>query len=268
MNWSLMVLCILPMLEVATSLTLAAGTESIKVESVCRSPECIQALIDDGQFERSQQLLEQNLSRPYNTDSLPLLHVRAYLYRHKLDFVSEASTYQDILQLAPNDQAALRRRVFAVSNMGAPHLSVAYAEQNPELFSKAELLSLHQASAGRNIKWGGIESNADIGPKRFKTTDKALAQNARVIALHERDGAMDTPSGRLAEFDRIVGLSNRSRMREAIALYEELKERHIAMPPYVLAAVAEAYLCQHQPKISRDLYLEALNSSRNDREYP
>ncbi len=268
MNWSLMVLCILPILEVATSLTLAAGTESIKVESVCRSPECIQALIDDGQFERSQQLLEQNLSRPYNTDSLPLLHVRAYLYRHKLDFVSEASTYQDILLLAPNDQAALRRRVFAVSNMGAPHLSVAYAEQNPELFSKAELLSLHQASAGRNIKWGGIESNADIGPKRFKTTDKALAQNARVIALHERDGAMDTPSGRLAEFDRIVGLSNRSRMREAIALYEELKERHIAMPPYVLAAVAEAYLCQHQPKISRDLYLEALALSKNDREYP
>lgn len=268
MNWSLMVLCILPLMEVATSLIFAAGTEPTSVESACRSPECIQSLIEDGQLERAQQLLEQNLSRPYNTDSLPLLHVRASLYRNKRDFVSEAGTYNDILLLAPNDQAALRRRVFAVSNMGAPHLSVAYAEQNPELFSKAELLSLQQASAGRNIKWGGIESDVDIGPKRFKTTDKALAQNARVIALHEREGAMDSPSGRLAEFDRIVGLSNRSRMPEAIALYEGLKERHTAIPPYVLASVAEAYLCQRKPRQARDLYLQALDLSRNDREYP
>ena len=268
MNWSLMVLCILPVMGVATSVTLVAGTETAKVDAVCRSAECIQALIDNGQLEYAQQLLEQDLSRPYNTDSLPLLHARAYLYRHKRDFVSEADTCHDILQLAPNDQAALRGRVFAVSNMGAPHLSVAYAEQNPELFSRAELLSLQQASAGRNIKWGLIESNADIGPKRFETTDKALAQNAVVLALHARYDAIDTPSGRLTEFDRIVGLCNRVRMPEAIALYEELKERRITIPPYVLAAVAEAYLCQRQPRQARDLYREALTLSRNDREYP
>ncbi len=263
-----MVLCILPVMAVAVSFTLDAGTNTIKVESVCRSAECIQALIDNGRLERAQQLLEQDLSHPYNTDSLPLLHARAYLYRHKRDFVSEAATYHDILQLAPNDPAALRGRVFAVSNMGAPHLSVAYAEQHPELFSGAELLSLHQASAGRNIKWGLIESNAGIGPKRFETTDKALAQNANVRDLHVRAGAIDSPSGRLVEFDRVVGLSNRARMTEAIALYEELKKRHSVIPPYVLAAVAEAYLCQRQPKKARDLYLEALDLSRNDREYP
>lgn len=263
-----MVLCILPVIEVATSHALVTGTETIEVESGCHSAGYVQALIDNGQLECAQKLLEHDLSRPYNTDSLPLLHARAYLYRHKRDFVSEAATYHDVLQLAPNDPAALRGRVFAVSNMGAPHLSVAYAEQNPELFSKAELLSLQQASAGRNIKWGGIESDADIGPKRFKTTDKALAQNARVLALHERAGAIDSPSGRLTEFDRIVGLSNRVRMTEAIALYEELKKRQITMPPYVLAAVAEAYLCQRQPRQARDLYLEALTLSRNDREYP
>ena len=263
-----MVLCILPVMEVATSLTLVAGTETIKVESVCHSAECIQALIDNGQPECAQKLLEQDLSHPYNTDSLPLLHARAYLYQHKRDFVSEAATYHDILQLAPNDRAALRGRVFAVLNMGAPLLSVAYAEQNPDLFSGAELRSLQQASAGRSIKWGGIESNADIGPKRFETTDKALAKNANVLALHARDGAMDSSSGRLTEFDRIVGLSNRVRMPEALALYEELKERHITMPPYALAAVADAYLFQRQPRQARNLYLEALTLSRNEREYP
>ena len=268
MNWSLMVLFILPLMEAAASLTFAAGMEPGNVESACHSPEYIQTLIDGGQTERAQQLLEQNLFRPYSLDSLPLLRVRAALYRNKRDFVSEADTYNDVLLLAPNDQDSLRRRVFAVSNMGAPHLSTAYAGQNPELFSKDELLSLQQASAGRNIKWGGIESDVDIGPKRFQTTDKALAQNARVIALHEREGAMDAPSGRFAEFDRIVGLSNRSRMSEAIALYERMIERHAAIPPYVLAAVAEAYLCQRKPRQARDLYLQALDLSRNDREYP
>lgn len=263
-----MALCILPVMEVATSLTLVTGTETIKVESVCHSAECIQALIDNGQPECAQKLLEQDLSQPYNTDSLPLLHARACLYRQKGDFVSEAATYHDILQLAPNDRAALRGRVFAVLNMGAPLLSVAYAEQNPDLFSGAELLSLQQASAGRSIKWGGIESNAGIGPKRFETTDKALAQNARVLALHARDGAIDSSSGRLTEFDRIVGLSNRVRMPEALALYEELKERHVPIPPYALAAVADAYLHQRQPRQARNLYLEALTLSRNEREYP
>jgi len=268
MNWYLMVLCILTVMEVATAHVLVAGTETIEVESVYHSAERIQALIDNGQLECAQKLLEQDLSRPYNTDSLPLLHARAYLYQHKRDFVSEAATYHDILRLAPNDRAALRGRVFAVLNMGAPHLSVTYAEQNPGLFSSAELRSLQQASAGRSIKWGGIESDAGIGPKRFETTDKALAQNADVLALHVRDGAIDSSSGRLTEFDRIVGLCNRVRMAEAIALYEELKERHIQILPYTLAAVADAYLYQRQPKQARNLYLEALTLSRNDHEYP
>ena len=263
-----MTLCVLLVMEATTSQALAVGTEATGVASACRSAERIHALIDNEQLECAQKLLEQDLSRPYNTDLLPLLHARAYLYQYKRDFVSEAATYHDILQLAPNDRAALRGRVFAVLNMGAPHLSVTYAEQNPELFSSVELRSLQQASAGRIIKWGGIESNAGIGLKRFETTDKALAQNADVLAIHVRDGAIDSSSGQLTEFDCIVGLCNRVRMAEAIALYEELKERHIEIPPYALAAVADAYSYQRQPRQARDLYLEALTLSRNDREYP
>lgn len=268
MNWYLMTLCVLLVMEATTAQALAVGTETTGVASAYRSAERIQVLIDNGQLECAQKLLEQDLAHPYNTDSLPLLHARAYLYQHKRDFVSEVATYHDILQLAPNDRAALSGRVFAVLNMGAPHLSVTYAEQNPELFSSAELRSLQQASAGRSIKWGGIESNAGIGSKRFETTDKALAQNANVLAKHVRDGTIDSSSGHLTEFDRIVGLCNRVRMAEAIALYEELKERHIEIPPYALAAIADAYSYQRQPRQARDLYLEAMALSRNDREYP
>lgn len=268
MNWYLMTICVLLVIETTTSESLAVGTETTGMASVYRSAEQIQALIDNGQFECAQKLLDQDLFRPYNADSLPLLHARAYLYQHKRDFVSEAATYHDILLLVPSDRAALRGRVFAVLNMGAPHLSITYAKQNPEVFSSAELRSLQQASAGRSIKWGEIEGNAGIGPKRFKATDKALEQNANVRAAHVHDSAIDSSSGHLTEFDRIVGLCNRVRMNEAIALYENLKKRHIQIPPYALAAVADAYSHQHQPKQACNLYLEALALSRSDREYP
>lgn len=266
--WYLMAICVLLAMEVTAAQASDVGTETTGTASAYCSAERIQALIDNGQIECAQKLLDQDICRPYNTDSLPLLQAQANIYRSKRDFVSEAATYQDILHLAPNDRAALRGRVFAALNMGAPHLSVTYAEQNPEVFSSAELLSLQQASAGRSIKWGGIESNAGIGPKRFHATDKALIQNAKVRAAHVRNGAIDSTSGHLTEFDRIVSLCDRVRMDEAIALYKELKDRHIQIPPYALAAVANAYLYQHRPKQACNLYLEALSLSRNDREYP
>jgi biofilm PGA synthesis protein PgaA len=72
----------------------------------------------------------------------------------------------------------------------------------------------------------------------------------------------------LTDFDRIVGLRDRTRMGEALALYRDLRQRHIDIPAYALAAVADAYLHQRQPERARNLYLEALALSRNDREYP
>lgn len=225
-------------------------------------------LVEHGQFEQAEALLNQSLQWPYQRESLPLLRVRAGLYKRKNDFVDEAETYNQILQLTPNDKEALRGRVFATSHMGALHLAIKYAEQNPDVFSQAELLDLHQASAGRSIKWGTVEEKAGIGQQRFQATDKALLRNETVRTLHALEHKSESPSGRYTEFDRIVALRDRVRMKDAIALYETLKQRRGDIPAYALAAVADAYLYQRQPETARDLYLLALESSKNDRDYP
>ena len=228
----------------------------------------VQSMIDQGRLDDAQALLNRALTRPYRADSLPLVQVQAVLYRIKRDFVAEAATYQDILELAPSDRVALRGRVYATLRMSAPQLAVHYAKLSADAFSTAEIHDLQQAAVGRHIKWGALEARAGIGPQRFQASDKALAESVDLHASHFLANTVDTPSGQRAEFDRIVVLRDRAQMSATIAAYRDLKARAVAVPAYALAAVADAYLYQREPERARDLYLQALSLSKNDRDYP
>jgi biofilm PGA synthesis protein PgaA len=228
----------------------------------------VQSMIDQGRLDDAQELLNRVLTRPYRADKLSLVQVQAVLYRIKRDFVAEAATYQDILELTPSDRVALRGRVYATLRMSAPLLAVHYAKLSADAFSTAELHDLQQAAVGRHIKWGALEARAGIGPQRFQASDKALAESVDLHASHLLANTVDTPSGQRAEFDRIVGLRDRALMSEAITVYRDLEERRVEVPAYALAAVADAYLYQREPERARDLYLQALKLSKNDRDYP
>lgn len=225
-------------------------------------------LIDQSRLDDAQTLLSRALTRPYRTGSLPLVRALAVFQARKGDFVAEAATHQDILDLAPGDRAALRGRVFATLRMGAPQLAVHYAKLNVEAFSAAELRNLRQAAVGRSIKWAELEARAGIGLQRFQATDKALTESADLHVEHVSSSTIDGPSCQRAEFDRIVVLRDRARMSQAIALYRDLSQRGVQVPTYVLAAVADAYLYQQEAERARDLYLQALSLSKNDRDYP
>jgi biofilm PGA synthesis protein PgaA len=245
-----------------------ANIRKVTSMEISQTAEQVLDLAKQSQFEQAEVLLNQLLHWPYQSESLPLLHAHAELHKRKNNFVDEAATYHQILQLSPNDKVALRGRAFATLHMGAIHLATKYAEQNPEVFSYLEILDLQQASAGRSIKWGAVEEKAGIGQQRFQSTDKALSRNDTVRTIHARDHKSNSPSGRYTEFDRIVALRDRVRMKEAIAIYESLKQRRIGVPAYALAAVADAYLYQRQPELACDMYLQALALSKRDRDYP
>jgi biofilm PGA synthesis protein PgaA len=271
MKGYLMILCTLFIATDALSLTTNMAKDKVKKVSslaINQVAARVLSLAERGQLEQAEGLLNQHLGWPHQLESLPLLHVRAGLYKRKNDFVDEAETYNQILQLTPNDKEALRGRAFATSRMGALHLAIKYAEQNPDVFSQAEWLDLHQASAGRSIKWGTVEEKAGIGQQRFQSTDRALLHNEALRNLHARKHKSENPSGRYTEFDRIVALRDRVRMKDAIALYETLKQRGVDIPAYALAAVADAYLYQRQPELARDSYLLALEASKNNLDYP
>ncbi len=224
-------------------------------------------LIEKGQLAPAQALLTQSLERATGAARLPLLRALAALQQRRRDFVAAAATFHDILQLAPEDRDAVRGRALATLRMGAPQLAARYAAQNAKAFTPAELLDLQQGQAGRSVNWGTLEIREGIGANRFQTTDRALARLAEVRAQHVRAGALDTPSGRSTDFDRLVALRDRVKMEEVLALYHDLQRRRASIPPYALVAVADAYLYQYQPRQARDLYLQALAQSRARGDY-
>lgn len=245
-----------------------ANSYKLYISEAAHNEKQVRDLVQSRQFEVAEAILNQSLQWPYQHASLPLLRLRAELYNIKHNIVDETATYHDILQLKPNDKEALRGRAIATLHMGAPHLALKFAKQHPEVFTQDELLNFHQASAGRSIKWGGVEEKAGVGQQRFQSTEKALMQNEVVRTLLLQGHEKNSPSSHYADFDRIVALRDRVRMQEAIALYQNLKDRQIKIPAYAVAAVADAYLYQHQPEQARELYLQALELNKQDRDYP
>lgn len=263
-----MICCYLIVATGAVATLASAQPEAAQVADAQSIADRAGALIDQGQWDEAQALLSHALIKPFDVDALPSLRMLALLQARKLDFVAEAATHNDILRITPTDRDAQRGRAFALAKTGAPQLAFHYAQLHADAFSAEETLELQQAAAGRSVKWGELEAQSGLGPRRFDALDRALEQNSEVLASHVGAKALASPSAQRTEFDRIVALRARVRMREAITLYQDLKQRQTAFPAYALAAAADAYLYERQPEQARDLYLQALTLSKNDRAYP
>lgn len=224
-------------------------------------------LIEQKRMDDAEDLIKQAISGMPNKDTLPLRNLMATLYQSRKDFVAEAATYHDILQIMPDDFDAARARSLAILRMGAPDLAADYAEKIPTAFSTEEIRSMQQARVGRLVKWGEIEARYGIGPERFNATDKAIVESNRLRAAFKHDEVLNNPSTLNVEFDRVVALRNRVRMKEAIEHFQEISQHNIFIPAYVLAAAADAYLYLREPKVARDLYLQALELSTNNSQY-
>lgn len=191
----------------------------------------------------------------YTRRDAPLIVALAEVHEKRKEWVAAAAAYQDVLRVEPNFRYALRGRVFALNSAGAFHLARKLAESRPEMFTAEERSRLAYDAGARTVLFGKAQLEADDTRGRFTTTDIALQQNADIAKQYG-------PSTRTS-FDRIVALSNRVRMREAIELYESQLEQKTAIPAYVRVAAADAYLEQRQPERARDLYLAVLNDAEN-----
>ncbi|GAB3538584.1 poly-beta-1,6 N-acetyl-D-glucosamine export porin PgaA [Noviherbaspirillum agri] len=191
----------------------------------------------------------------YTRQDAPLIVALAEMHEARKEWIPAAAAYQEVLRVAPNFRYALRGRVFALNNAGAFHLARRLAESHPDAFTSEERRRLADDAAARTVLFGKAQLDADDTPGRFFTADLALQQN-------ETNERQFGPASRTA-FDRVVALRNRARTREAVELYEALPGKKEAVPPYVKAAAADAYLEQRQPERARDLYLEVLNDAQS-----
>jgi biofilm PGA synthesis protein PgaA len=215
----------------------------------------------DGQHDAASALLDAFLPASprerKQTQFVPLIEALAMLREKQQRWAEALGAWQDLLAVDPNFTAAKAAIVFASSRLGAASLANAAAKTigAPAIKPDAQL-RLSQDKTAHEMRHGDVQLALDIGQERFEWTDRALASN-------DADRKAAPPSSERehnAMFDRLIALRDRVRMDDAIALYEEIKQRNLAVPAYSLAAVADAYLYNKKAVEARDLYLQALDA--------
>ncbi len=213
------------------------------------------ALIDDGKAGEAVELLEGHHQAMWR--DVPLLEAYAEALLAQRELTQALPVYERILGLDPGNRGARRNRIFTVARLGAPHRALELAQAEPGLLSGEEMLSLRSDRVAAATRWGA--AGDPDAPGRFEATDSALAQNEELIG----QAAPASAAQRRLQFDRIVLLRNRVRMRDCADLYESLAGGGIEVPPYAQVAAADAYLYLREPEKARDLFLQAQARGEN-----
>ncbi|MGQ9695621.1 MAG: tetratricopeptide repeat protein [Thermodesulfobacteriota bacterium] len=186
-----------------------------------------------GKVAEGQQVL--NALKEKNCFLIDILFAQAFLYERDGDYFSAFKTYEEILKLRPRNMEAQKLRIYNLAELGATSL----AEQ--ELLDKGikdeELQDF-------------LEGNKVIDQLRWDQ-----AKHARFI-LEKK--IKENPQNLRAHYDYLIVLRHLQQMQEVLLQYEKIKSLTQEIPPWVLEAVAEAYLYLEKPQKALEIYDQAL----------
>ena len=178
------------------------------------------------------------------------LRSEAITYQQEGKWLAAAHAWQQIQEQYPNTTDVYKLRVLALSKAGAPYLAEQLAAEKPDQFTADERFELAHAAAALTLNFGHARIAWLTGPQRFHTTDEALDKEQQIgQQFGERNPT---------RFDRLLGLRERERMIDVVALFEQISADRIVIPPYVRIAAGEAYLALRRPEQARDLLAAAL----------
>lgn len=163
---------------------------------------------------------------------------RAYVEGRGGNHIDALRAYEAVLARAPNETAALRGKALALRSLLLPKRALELAEAHPGILSDVEIARLEADALALELR---LATRTPYRPGR-----RAARLDATVAALEtllERD---PPPSVATAlRNDRIVALARARRSAEAIEAYEQREAE--TTPPYVLAAIGEAYMDAERP---------------------
>lgn len=178
------------------------------------------------------------------------LRSEAATYQRQDQWLAAAHAWQQIEDQFPRANDAFKQRVLALSKAGAPYLAEQLAAEKPDQFTADERFELAHSAAAMTLNFGHARIAWLSGPQRFQTTDEALDTERQIgKQFGERNPT---------RFDLLLGLRERERMADAVALFEGMVKENIAIPPYVRIAAGDAYLALRQPERARDLLATSL----------
>lgn len=217
----------------------------------------VAVLADADRFDAAIARADTDLRRRRTLD---VMEAAAYAeQRAERPFAALART-EAVLKLDPERRESLRRRVFLLSEIGAPERAREHAEARLPLFSAAELRRLDGDVAAALVRRGPLPTATE--DERYAVTDQAIAALDALIARWRGEGPAAEGDIRRARLDRLIALRDRVRMRDLVDEYEALGGD--ALPAYLRNVAAGAYMHLRRPERARDLYRSVLRESPED----
>ncbi|WP_447957789.1 poly-beta-1,6 N-acetyl-D-glucosamine export porin PgaA [Vreelandella sp. EE7] len=175
------------------------------------------------------------------------LEAQGYLASRTQNATQELAARQALVELDPANTSELQAVYRLAVGLGASSAARALMQQNPDTFNASDRLWLTYYEAVTDVRLG-------IHTDEPRRTASGLAQLDTVIAN------ADTPQEleRLAEYDRVVALTELRRFSEAEALSTRLTTQHGTLPDYVLRARALALTGLGRPDDATRLYRELI----------
>ncbi|VAX27883.1 Biofilm PGA outer membrane secretin PgaA [hydrothermal vent metagenome] len=190
--------------------------------------------------------------------SVTFLEALAYVKETDRNYAAAINAYDRLLEIAPTHSGARRGRIMALLHLGVPHEAIRLARRDTEAFSVKDWKRMAGDLAALEIRWGRLPTVKRA--ERYRDTDAAIETLKKQYDQMADKSITVTLRNR---FNLILAYRNRRYLHEATALYEQLREQGLTrFPPYVLAAVGDAYLSLHQPQRAVDLLEQAI------KEYP
>jgi biofilm PGA synthesis protein PgaA len=168
---------------------------------------------------------------------------------HRVDALARC---QAVLERWPDDTEAQALNVTLLMELGATTLAQELTARLPRPLSPAQRSRLDADEVAHEIRWAHGDP-ADPGHP-YAEADRAVADARRLAD----DPCMDRATRQRAELDLLVALDRAGLADEAVTRYDALRERHVALPPYVERAVADALLTRRRPAEAVALYEEAI----------
>lgn len=212
-------------------------------------------LIDQNEIKQAEKgLLPLYREHPDNIDVLKAL---AYLYESKKVPLQALSVYGQILVHKSTETATFKKKILTLNALGASHLAYSLIT-DPSIFLKEELARIRTDMAAHRVRWGNIPVTNE--QNRFDETDQAISKINRNIEISQRDLGEHHPLTLNSQFDLLIALRDRYRMKEVLGLDEELENKYIAIPDYAKHAVCDAFLYEKKPQQAVDCYTQIIRN--------
>lgn len=195
---------------------------------------------DAGRFERAERTLAPLADTPGQRVAAGI--ARAYIDERAGRWMSALSSYDRVLERAPDNPAALRGKALVLRRLLLPSEALSIAEAHPGILTDNEVARLRADEIALEVRYG-TQVDYPVG-QRHAAIDRAIAALDAYLAQ-----GVDDPRTELAlRSDRIIALAERGSSAEAVDAFERLESEHADLSAAVLAAAGKAYLDVRAPE--------------------